>query len=312
MKHLLVLIFMLVGLTGFSQIKFKFPDTRVLTDINLEDELTGVEIVSLVKHPAMEENWIAFSKQEFKIANKDKRIITAPLIICDKPIYRVDETNYEYYVVFNASTIETIVKKFFLRDNTKNTNIEHETPINGLTLIESWIVNDPQIDKSKGLGFSNITKGTWMASYFVEDESVWEEYIKTGIVSGFSIEGIMNQVLIKAKKWRSTLDSSNVKKVLYNDETLEMVIEFNNNERYTYSNMDFETASKVLFGDAVCKTTGSNEWGSWSEGKTPSLGAAVYEYLVSIDYPFTNGGNFYSSDYEQTYHKLIELLKNIE
>jgi hypothetical protein len=34
MKHLLVLIFMLVGLTGFSQIKFKFPDTRVLTDIN--------------------------------------------------------------------------------------------------------------------------------------------------------------------------------------------------------------------------------------------------------------------------------------
>jgi hypothetical protein len=34
MKQLLVLIFMLIGLNGFSQIKFKFPDTRVLTDIN--------------------------------------------------------------------------------------------------------------------------------------------------------------------------------------------------------------------------------------------------------------------------------------
>jgi hypothetical protein len=44
------------------------------------------------------------------------------------------------------------------------------------------------MDKSKKYGLS-VPKGTWMISMKVENEEVWNDYIKTGKVKGFSIEG---------------------------------------------------------------------------------------------------------------------------
>jgi hypothetical protein len=35
----------------------------------------------------------------------------------------------------------------------------------------------------------NLPVGTWVGSIKVENEEVWNDYIKTGIVKGFSIEG---------------------------------------------------------------------------------------------------------------------------
>ena len=37
-----------------------------------EDEFTGIEAVSLVENPAIEEEWITLSKQEIKFAKVDE------------------------------------------------------------------------------------------------------------------------------------------------------------------------------------------------------------------------------------------------
>lgn len=163
--------------------------------INLNDDETGIKKVSLVESPATQVEWMMFNKEnyyEFKTQSAEKRIIVAPVVLADTDIYRRDETGYEYYITFSPEDIENGVKKFFLNKNLYKNNIEHSKnyDINGLTLIESWIVDDPANDKSASLGFKNITKGTWMGTYWITDEKLWEETIKTGVVKGLSIEGL--------------------------------------------------------------------------------------------------------------------------
>ena len=60
--------------------------------------------------------------------------------------------------------------------------------MNGLTLVESWIVESKEQDKSAVYGL-DVPVGTWMGSVKVNNEDVWNEYVKTNKVKGFSIEG---------------------------------------------------------------------------------------------------------------------------
>jgi len=99
------------------------------------------------------------------------------------------------------------------------------------------------------------------------------------------------EVFYQFFKWRSKPNSSNVKNIMYNDETKEMVIEFNSGEKYTYSNIDFSQFQRVFSGAGVCRTEGENKWGSWFVGKTPSVGAAVYQTLVLKGVPYIKGGS---------------------
>lgn len=93
------------------------------------------------------------------------------------------------------------------------------------------------------------------------------------------------------KKWRNTAVSSNVDKIMYNDETNELVIKFNSGDYYTYYDIDFQEFINVIDGNAVCRTSGESRWGSWDVGKTPSVGAAVYRYLVNRGVRYTKGGS---------------------
>ena len=61
-------------------------------------------------------------------------------------------------------------------------------PLNGLVAVESWLVEDPKKDKSAAYGM-DMPKGTWMLSMKVLNDDVWNDYVKTGKVKGFSIEG---------------------------------------------------------------------------------------------------------------------------
>ena len=72
--------------------------------------------------------------------------------------------------------------------NQNNSTLEHQHELNGLSLVESWIVDDPKMDKSNKYGF-NVPSGTWMGSIKVNNDEVWKDYVKTGKVKGFSIEG---------------------------------------------------------------------------------------------------------------------------
>ena len=63
-------------------------------------------------------------------------------------------------------------------------------------LVESWIVKDPKNDKSSFYGYEP-KKGDWYGMYKIKDTTqFWDEYIKTGKVKGFSVEGYFNDKII--------------------------------------------------------------------------------------------------------------------
>ena len=167
--------------------------------INNEGE-SGVDFVALVDVPAIEVDWFAFAKEErFKTIDPQRRIITGALMLADTPIYRRNEKMGEFMVVFDKPTIEQIVQKFFKQNKTNNVNEMHDTPIEGVYMYESFI-----IDKSRGIsapkGFNKIPDGSWFGSYKVDNTDVWENFIKTGEFKGFSVEGLFDMQPMKMAK----------------------------------------------------------------------------------------------------------------
>lgn len=154
-------------------------------------ELSGIDAISIVENPAIEENWIALSSQkEYKFAevDKEKKIIMGALLVPDKPIYRRDEENGEYNIFFSKDTIRQCMEMFFQNGNQSNATFEHMENISGLTLVESWIVEDANMDKTK-LYSLNAPIGSWVGTMKVNNDVIWNDFIKTGKVKGFSIEG---------------------------------------------------------------------------------------------------------------------------
>jgi hypothetical protein len=70
--------------------------------------------------------------------------------------------------------------------------------LSGLSLVESWIVEDEVHDKSRKYGM-NVPIGTWMGAVKVNNNEVWNDYVKTGKVKGFSIEGYFIDKIEKPK-----------------------------------------------------------------------------------------------------------------
>lgn len=157
--------------------------------IEAEDEQGGIEAVSLVHSPAIEENFIALAKHEIELKEIDteKRILMGAALIPNKQIYRKNNKNEEYYIYFSSDTIRKASELFLMRSNQNNATYEHEKKIQGLSVVESWIIEDEQKDKSNLYGF-DLPKGTWMISMKVNNDEVWND-VKEGKVKGFSIEG---------------------------------------------------------------------------------------------------------------------------
>ncbi len=157
--------------------------------IDETDEVSGIEAVSIVESPAIEEDFIALKSTEFKFAevNKEKRILMGAALIPNKPIYRRNEDN-EYYIYFSRETVRKASELFFINGNYNKSTLEHELPLTGLVAVESWIVEDKEKDKST-IYDMDVPLGTWMLSMKVLNDDVWNNYVKTGKVKGFSIEG---------------------------------------------------------------------------------------------------------------------------
>ena len=156
--------------------------------IDEEAELYGIDAISLVEHPAIESDWVAMNSQavQFKTQNEEKRLIMGAALIPDKPIYRKTGEE-EYYVYFSKKTVRRAMELYFKNGNQANATLEHEHKINGLHVVESWIVEGEQ-DKSRIYGLE-VPVGTWMVSMKVENDAIWEKFVKEGSVKGFSIEG---------------------------------------------------------------------------------------------------------------------------
>jgi len=150
---------------------------------------TGVDAISIVESPAIESDFVALKNQEIKLAevDKEKKILMGALLIPDKPIYR-NGSEGEYYIFFSKDTIVKASQMFLQNGKQSNSTLEHSKALNGLTLVESWIVEDKAKDKTALYGL-DVPVGTWMGSVKVNNEDVWNEYVKTNKVKGFSIEG---------------------------------------------------------------------------------------------------------------------------
>jgi len=156
--------------------------------IDEEAELYGIDAISLVEQPAIESDFIAMNAQllQFKTQDEEKRIVMGAALIPDKPIYR-KSGDEEYYVYFSKKTVRRAMELYLKNGNQANATLEHEHKINGLHVVESWIVEGEQ-DKSRMYGLE-VPVGTWMVSMKVENDAIWEKFVKEGSVKGFSIEG---------------------------------------------------------------------------------------------------------------------------
>ena len=164
--------------------------------IDEEQLLSGIEAISIVDQPAIEENFIALSKQhEVKLAQVDeeKRILMGAALVPDKNIYRKDGED-EYYIYFSKDTVRKASQLFLMRGNQNKSTLEHQAELHGLSVVESWIIEDEVHDKSRKYDM-DLPVGTWMVSMKVNNDEVWDKYVKTGLVKGFSIEGYFTDKL---------------------------------------------------------------------------------------------------------------------
>ena len=154
-----------------------------------EQEESGIEAISIVESPAIESDFVALKTEEIKLAeiDKEKRILLGALLIPNKPIYRTGSEG-DYYIFFSKDTISKASQMYLRNGYQNNSTLEHEKDLKGLTLVESWIVVDEIQDKSRKYGL-NVPLGTWMGAVKVNNEEIWNEYVKTNKVKGFSIEG---------------------------------------------------------------------------------------------------------------------------
>jgi len=173
---------------------------RIVELILGDDELTGIEAISVVENPAIEEDFIALKSEEIKLAevDKEKRILMGALLVPNKPIYR-KKGEEEYYIYFSTDTVAKASQLYLMNGNQSKATLEHQHTINGLTLVESWLVEDEVHDKSRKYGL-NVPVGTWMGAVKVNNDEIWNNFVKTGKVKGFSIEGYFADKMERPKE----------------------------------------------------------------------------------------------------------------
>ena len=184
----------------------------------------GVEAISLVKEPAIEVNWVAFNKEQGKSRmvqlaqiDEEQRTLIAPALVPDFNIVRFDEEqNEEYDVYFSKETVKLASELYMKSQRNLNHTFEHAEPVEGVSVVESWIVQDPKMDKANLYGFNDLNEGTWMVRAKVDNPEVWDK-IKSGEAKGLSIEGYFFDRIERMSKQKPKAPS--VWKQLYNKVT---------------------------------------------------------------------------------------------
>ena len=164
----------------------------------LELKQQGIQNIALVDSPAMLTEWLMFDEHkqvEFKMSlQEEQRIITAPVIIADLPIYRKvneDGVEKEFYVVYKKDTNMKVLQKYMSDGNQKKVKLTHDTQdlSKGVFVFEVFIS-----DESRGIaqpkGF-DLPDGTIFCSMKINNDMIWNE-AKAGKVKGISLEGFFD------------------------------------------------------------------------------------------------------------------------
>lgn len=167
--------------------------------VTLDNNGTGVKYNSIVPEPAIEENFLLFStengikKKNFEEDN-EKRLITGPIMIPNKKILRAfsDGSGY-YWCIFTAETLDIVVKKMSKEGRFNDLSLNHwqymegfdtSKALTGIYMTSIYNIND----RDRSELFKDLPDGTIMATYWVEDEDLWNDVIKSGKFNGFSVE----------------------------------------------------------------------------------------------------------------------------
>jgi len=174
-------------------------------ELVLKDDEDEVFALSLVSEPAIQQDFVYFGlddKEVIKFASvdTDKHTIVGPILIPNIKILRLKEDGTPYYVTFSKDTVQKLAQKYIKDNNSNNITLEHQTPVKGISLVESWIAESSKYDKAKAYGL-NVKPGTWMGVFDLSGNiKVWNEFIKTGKLKGISLEGLFTHELMKASK----------------------------------------------------------------------------------------------------------------
>lgn len=168
---------------------------RIELLIDEENIVEGVSAMSVVTAPAIMVDFVAFKalekKKMFAEVAQEKHILLGPAMIPDLDIARHSEEHGDYNVFYTAETARKASQLFMKNGRQNSATLEHEVGVGDMSVVESWIVEDPEHDKAKLYGF-DVPAGTWMIAMKVYNEKVWNDFIKTGVLKGFSIEGFFS------------------------------------------------------------------------------------------------------------------------
>lgn len=168
--------------------------------INQQKKESPVFAMSLVKAPAMMETWVTLSEEDSQetlmLKDEEQQIITGPAMVPDRLIYRQNLQGGAGYGMFSKETVKECSQLFLSWLKNNEVTLEHmsDAPEGSISLVESWIVEDPKQDKAAYLG-KEVAAGTWMLSYKIHDEGLWSD-IKEGKYMGFSLEGLFSTFIL--------------------------------------------------------------------------------------------------------------------
>lgn len=171
----------------------------LLYELKIEDADTDeVYAISLVETPAIESDWIFFDKEEIAFAKVDteQKMLIGAILIPDKKILRVDGEGNPFHVFFTKDTVKKLAQNYLMKKYTDSSTLEHDKKIKGVHLVQSWI-KEGKLDKSNSYGL-NLPDGSWVGIMKVTDDTIWNDYVKTGKVKGFSVEALLEHKLVKA------------------------------------------------------------------------------------------------------------------
>jgi hypothetical protein len=163
-----------------------------IIELTLEELEQGIDATALVENPAIQRNWMAFKEHksyEFKTHNEDKRILAGALMVADFPMYR-NMNGKEFFVKFSSETIEQLADRMVLNNKLTAFNFEHDSKKELADMhIQQFFIINTELGVNTPIGFEELPNGSLFAFVKVNNEQVWNDYVKTGIVKGFSIEG---------------------------------------------------------------------------------------------------------------------------
>lgn len=183
-----------------------------------DNDDSGVSGIALVDAPATEASWTAFNshtpvlkkysiqlganKGNFNAVSGDKQILAGALMIPNKQIYRKEvdpetQKEREFEVVFTPDTIAKIQEKFAISNRNTAINEMH----NSNMPVKAAVIQHFIIDRKAGINppfGEDLPDGTWYGYIKLFDKEKWDTFIKTGIYTGFSVEGQFYEQPVKS------------------------------------------------------------------------------------------------------------------